>query len=161
MSPPTPAAVANLSDPRETLFVTALLDLGGPHYAAEAAKRAGYAITDVEASRAAALLLGTPRIARAITGEVRRRFDIATATAFDTLLQVCVNPASPANARISAAQEILSRSTIGPIISRSASLRAEGGIEEILDLLDRQERGERAPGMVDVTPTPRDPDGTA
>src|SRR5262249_24330146 len=133
-------SVAGLSDPREVTFVSALLELGGPQYAHEAAKRAGYAQTDAEADRPAALLLGHPRIARAITSEVRRRFDIATASALNTLLEVCANPRAPANARISAAQELLNRSSIGPVISRSAVLKAESGVEDLLDMLDRREK---------------------
>src|SRR5581483_8702635 len=116
----SPAAMSALTDPREITFVTILLDLGGPHYAAEAAKRAGYAETDTEADYDAALLLSNPRSAKSITGEVKRRFDIATASAIDALLEICVNTRAPANARISAAQEILNRSSIGPIISRTA-----------------------------------------
>ena len=131
-------AIADLSDPREISFVTALLDLGGPHYAAEAAKRAGYAQIDAEADRAAAMLLGHPRIAQAITAEVKRRFDIATASAINTLLEVCINPRAPANARISAAQEILNRSSIGPIVSRTAraNLNVGTGIEALIEKLD-------------------------
>jgi hypothetical protein len=146
---------AELSDAREITFVSHLLDLGGPQYAAEAAKRAGYAKSDAEAERAASLLLGAPRIARAITAEVRRRFDIATAIAFNTLLEICVNPRAPANARISAAQEIFNRSSIGPVASRSMSISAHTGVEEMLALLDAQEQRDAASstGMLDVTPT--------
>lgn len=135
-------ALPELSDPREISFVTILLDLGGPQYATEAAKRAGYGKTDDEAERAAGFLLGAPRIARAITGEVRRRFDIGTAIAFNTLLEVCTNPQAPANARISAAQEILNRSNIGPVPSRSLSIIARTGIstEDMVDAIERQDR---------------------
>lgn len=132
-------AIPELSNPREVSFVTGLLDLGGPQHATEAAMRAGYADTEAEAERAAAFLLGAPRIARAITNEVRRRFDIGTAIAFNTLLEICGNPRAPSNARISAAQEILNRSTIGPVPSRSVSVVAETGIEELLSELDARE----------------------
>jgi hypothetical protein len=145
-----------LSDAREISFVSALLDLGGPQFAAEAAKRAGYGRSDAEADRAASLLLGAPRIARAITGEVRRRFDIATAIAFNTLLEICVNPAAPANARITAAQELLNRSTIGPVASRSMSISAHTGVEELLAQLDATERAaplSNADQIIDTTST--------
>lgn len=147
-------AIAGLSDPREVMFVAALLDLGGPQYAHEAAKRAGYAQTDAEADRAAALLLSHPRIAKAITAEVKRRFDIAAAGAFNTLLEVCANPRAPANARITAAQEILNRSAVGPIVSRAAILKAETGIEALLDMLDSRERAARRAesDTIDITP---------
>src|SRR5580692_6354973 len=125
-----------LSDPREISFVAIMLDLGGPQFAAEAAKRAGYAKTEAEADRAAELLLSSPRIARAITGEVRRRFDVATALAFNTLLEICANPGAPANARISAAQELINRSSIGPIASRSMSISAHTSVEDLLERLD-------------------------
>jgi hypothetical protein len=145
-----------LSDAREISFVSALLDLGGPQFAAEAAKLAGYGRTDAETERAASLLLGAPRIARAITAEVRRRFDIATAIAFNTLLEICVNPGAPANARITAAQELLNRSSIGPVASRSLSISAHTGVEELLAQLDAEERGEpmsRPDELIDVTPS--------
>jgi len=146
-------SLLGLSDPREITFVTTLLDLGGPQYGHEAAKRAGYARTDAEADRAAALLLSHPRIAKAIAREVQRRFDIAAAGAFNTLLEVCANQRAPANARITAAQEILNRSSVGPIVSRSAVIKAEGGIEDLLDALDRKERGQPREGpMIDITP---------
>lgn len=145
-----PPAIADLSEPKEVLFVTSVLDLGGPQFAAEAAIRAGYAKTDAEADRAAAFLLAAPRIAKAITGEVKRRFDIATASAINTLLEICVNPKAPANARISAAQEILNRSSVGPIVSRAASanLHIESGIEALLAKIKRAEEE----GLVDITP---------
>jgi hypothetical protein len=143
-----------LSDAREISFVSALLDLGGPQFAAEAAKLAGYGRSGAEAERAASLLLGAPRIARAITAEVRRRFDIATAIAFNTLLEICVNPGAPANARITAAQELLNRSSIGPVASRSLSISAHTGVEEFLAQLDAAEGREPASHpdeMLDVT----------
>jgi hypothetical protein len=130
-----------LSDPREISFVAIMLDLGGPQFAAEAAKRAGYAKTDAGADRAAETLLSSPRIARAITGEVRRRFDVAAALAFNTLLEICANPRAPANARISAAQELINRSSIGPVASRSMSISAQTSIEDLLEHLDAQENG--------------------
>ena len=130
--------IANLSDPREAAFVAAIFELGGPQFAPEAAYRAGYGKTPAEAERAAAFLLGAPRIARVIMGEIKGRFDVAAASAFNTLLEICANPKAPANARITAAQEILNRSSIGPIISRSASLKAELSVEDFLDQLDKR-----------------------
>ena len=144
-----------LSDPREISFVAIMLDLGGPQFAAEAAKRAGYAKTDAEADRAAETLLCSPRIARAITGEVRRRFDVAAALAFNTLLEICTNPRAPANARISAAQELINRSSIGPVASRSMSISAHTSIEDLLERLDAHENGTSTVDMA-VTPTATD-----
>lgn len=144
-----------LSDVREISFVSALLDMGGPQFAVEAAKRAGYGRSDAEAERAASLLLGAPRIARAITGEVRRRFDIATAIAFNTLLEICANPGAPANARITAAQELLNRSSIGPVASRSMSISAHTGVEELLAQLDAVENcapPSKADKVIDIMP---------
>jgi hypothetical protein len=132
--------ITDLSEPREVAFVAGIFDLGGPQHAGQAALCAGYGDTPEQAERAAAFLLGSPRIARAITGEIKRRFDLATAAAFSALLEVCTNKAAPANARISAAQEILSRSSVGPIVSRSATLRAETNVETFLAELDRRER---------------------
>jgi hypothetical protein len=146
-----PPALSDLSEPREVLFVTSVLDLGGPQFAAEAAMRAGYAKTEAEADRAAAFLLAAPRIAKAITGEVKRRFDIATASAINTLLEICVNPKAPANARISAAQEILNRSSVGPIMSRSATANINVGSGFDVVLAARKKLSEQE--LIDITPT--------
>ncbi|UZF91643.1 hypothetical protein [Bosea sp. NBC_00550] len=40
-----PITTADLSDPREVAFITALLALGGPQHAVAAAQRAGYGST--------------------------------------------------------------------------------------------------------------------
>lgn len=130
--------LADLSDPREAAFVAALLELGGPQYAAAAALSAGYADNEQDAERAAAFLLGASRINRAIVGEIKARFDTAATAAFAALVAICADPKSPANARISAAQEILNRSSLGPIPSRSFSVsaRSERSIEDILEEID-------------------------
>lgn len=136
-----PITIANLSDPREVAFVTALLELGGPQYAAAAAQRAGYGSTMEEAERAASMLMASSRISRAIIGEIRARFDSAAAAAFNTLLTVCNDPRAPASARISAAQEILSRSSLGPTPSRSLAVTAHVGIEDLIARLDHEKDG--------------------
>lgn len=131
-----PITTANLSDPREVAFVTSLLELGGPQHGATAALRAGYGGTEEEAQRAASILLASSRISRALVGEIRAGFDFAAAAAFKTLLDVCTDPRAPASARISAAQEILSRSSLGPTPSRSLAVTAQVGIEDLLAQLD-------------------------
>lgn len=136
-----PLTIASLSDPREVAFVAAIFDLGGPQHATAAALRAGYADTQEEAERAGAFLLGSSRISRVIVGEIKARFDVAAASAFNTLLEICANRSAPANARISAAQEILNRSSVGPVPSRSVSVRAETTIEDLLERLDRMAEG--------------------
>lgn len=131
-----PITTADLSDPREVAFVTALLELGGPQHAVEAARRGGYGVTEEEVQRAASILLASSRISRALVGEIRAGFDFAAASAFKTLLDVCNDPRAPASARISAAQEILSRSSLGPTPSRSLAVTAQVGIEDLLERLD-------------------------
>jgi hypothetical protein len=132
--------LANLSSPQEAHFVAELFRLGGPQHAAEAALRAGYADTAEGAERAAAFLLGSSRISRVITGEIKVRFDTAAAAAYATLLEVCSNKNAPANARITAATEILNRSSIGPVPSRSIAVSARVGVEELLEQLDAREK---------------------
>lgn len=129
-------SLTDLSDTRERMFVAAVFELGGPQHAAEAALRAGYAATPGEAERAAAFLLGAARIRRAIAGETKARFDVAALAAFATLVEVCGSKSAPASARITAATEILNRSSIGPILSRSVNLNAEIGVEALLEKLD-------------------------
>jgi hypothetical protein len=158
--------VANLSDPQEVAFVTALIELGGPQHAAEAALRAGYGTTLEEGERAAAFLLASPRISRAITGEIKARFDVAAATAFNTLVEIAADRNAPASSRITAAKDILDRSSLGPPVSRSAVLHASRGfcIEGLLQQLDDQE-AERAAAaqppaiesnVIEATPTVAD-----
>lgn len=141
-----PLTIGSLTDPREAAFVAAVFDLGGPQHGAAAAIRAGYADTPDDAARAAAFLLGSTRISRCIVGEIKARFDIAAATAFNTLLDICVNGRSEP-ARISAAQEILNRS-LGPIPSRTVSLTAQTSIE---DMLNQLSAGESKGGVVETS----------
>lgn len=131
-----PLTITDLRDPREAAFVGAIFELGGPLHGAEAAMRAGYTSDPGEAPRVAAILLGSSRIARAITGEVKARFDVATSAAFNAMLEVCQDPKAPASARLSAAQAIIDRSSLGPVPSRSMSLTAHTTIEELLEQLD-------------------------
>lgn len=130
-----PLTIAALKDPREAAFVAAIFELGGPTHGAEAAMRAGYTDDPSEAPRIAAILLGDGRISRAITGEVKARFDVAASAAFNTLLDICQDPKAPASARLSAAQAIIDRSSIGPVPSRSMSLTASMSVEDMLEQL--------------------------
>ncbi|UZF91642.1 hypothetical protein [Bosea sp. NBC_00550] len=77
-------------------------------------------------------MLASGRIARAIIGEISAGFDVAAAAAFKTLLDVCNDSRAPASARVSAAQEILSRSSLGPTPSRSSAVMAQVWIEGII-----------------------------
>ena len=127
--------LADLKDPREAAFVAAVFELGGPLHGAEAAMRAGYTADPDKAPGIAAILLGNSRISRAITGEVKARFDVATSAAFNTMLEICGDPKAPATARLSAAQAIMDRSSLGPVPSRSMSLTANVTVEDLLDQL--------------------------
>jgi hypothetical protein len=159
-----PVTVANLTNPQEVAFVTALIELGGPQHAAQAALRAGYGTTHEEAERAAAFLLASSRISRAITGEIKVRFDVAAAAAFNALVEIVADRNAPATSRVTAAKEILDRSTLGPPVSRSAVLHARQDfhIEDLIERLDAEE-AERAAAaaqlparegkLIDVTPT--------
>ena len=142
--------IADLSSPQEAAFVAALFSLGGPQHAAEAALRAGYADTCEEAERAAAFLLGSSRISRVITGEIKARFDVAAAAAFNTLLEICTNKSAPASSRISSAQEILARSSLGPIPSRSVSVTAQTSIEDLLRQLDERSDAQPEPAKINA-----------
>jgi hypothetical protein len=133
--------IADLKDPREAAFVAAIFELGGPLHGAEAAMRAGYTSNPNEAPRLAAILLGSSRISRAITGEVKARFDVATSAAFNVILEIAMDGKAPASARLSAAQDILNRSSLGPVPSRSMSLTAHTSVEDLLEQLEQGDRG--------------------
>ncbi len=78
--------------PQEAAFLAAYFELGGsPQWGAEAARRAGYGETPEEAERAAAFLLGSARMARAIKNEITQRFTNASGAALAALLDVCEN----------------------------------------------------------------------
>lgn len=130
-----PLTIADLTEPREVAFAAAVFELGGPQFGAEAAIRAGYTTDPNEAPRIAAILLSSSRIARAITGEVKARFDVAASAAFNTILEIAADRKAPASARLSAAQAILDRSTLGPVPSRSMSLTANVTVEDLLEQL--------------------------
>ena len=150
-----PLALADLNDPREAAFVAAVLELG-PAGAPEAALRAGYAADYAQAERAAAFLMGAERIRRCITTEIKSRFDALAADAQNALAEIVRDRKAPASARISAAESILSRSSIGPIPSRSMAVHVDGNaaIEEIIRRLDAGEHAEvidgKAVGVTDV-----------
>ena len=143
---------------QQRLFLTALLELGGgPQNASAAAMTAGYADNGPDAERAARILLGSPKIIKALKNAINHRFDVAASAACETLVEICTNKKAPARARISAAEKILDRApSFGPIASRSMSISANVGIEDLLDRLDAQEREAKAPAIdveaVDITP---------
>jgi hypothetical protein len=132
-------------DAQQTLFLATLLELGAGHqHGPAAALVAGYGTTYEEASRHARILLKSPKIMKALKEAIVHRFDVAAGAAFNTLLNICVNGRSE-SARISASQEILNRSSLGPVPSRSLSVVAKvGGIEELLDRADAHERAAAA-----------------
>lgn len=128
--------ISDLTDPREAAFVAAVFELGGPLGAPEAAMRAGYTSDPAEAPRIAAILLGSSRISRTISGEVKARFDVATSAAFNAMLEIVQDQKAPASARLTAAQAIIDRSSLGPVPSRSLSVAVQGGVEDLLALLE-------------------------
>jgi hypothetical protein len=146
--PSVPSSLREL-DAQQSLFVTLFLELGGaPQHGVEAAYGAGYGETRGDAADAARVLLKSPKIVRAIKEGVGQRFDTAIAAAFSTYLEICTDAKAPANARISAADAILNRSSVGPVPSRSMSITARTSVEDLLEKLDQAEHGE----PLDVTP---------
>ena len=139
-----PLSSASLA-PAHLLFITRLLELGGGHHhGAEAALCAGLADTYEDAEHAARILLESPKIMKALKEAIVHRFDIAAGAAFNTLLEVCVRGRSE-SARISASQEILNRSSLGPIPSRSLSVTAKvTSIDEWLARADAHDAAQDA-----------------
>lgn len=134
--------VESLSD-QQMQFVTAYLELGSrPENGPEAAKRAGLAKSDDDAARAAAILLGSDRIARTLKAEIGQRFAAAAATAFDTIAELCRNGRSE-QVRLAAAKEILDRG-VGPVVSRSAVVSTNLAIEDTINLIEQASRKSEA-----------------
>jgi hypothetical protein len=130
--------------PQEAAFLAAYFELGAsPQWGAEAARRAGYGDTPEEAERAAAFLLASTRITRAIKNEIAQRFTIASGAALAALLDVCENGQSE-SARIAAANAILDRG-VGPVMSKSAVMTAQITVEDWLNKLDVIEVGQSHP----------------
>ena len=137
--PSVPTALREL-DAQQSHFLAVLLELGGgPQHGPEAAIAAGYSDNYETAARHARILLKSPKILKALKDGVARRFDAAAAAAFNTTFEICTNPKAPAAARLSAAQEILNRS-LGPVPSKSLSVTAKAGVEDLLELLDAREK---------------------
>jgi phage terminase small subunit len=143
--PSAPGGLKEL-DLQQMQFVTAFLELGGrAQDGVPAALSAGYGDGSADdAKRCANILLAAPKITNALRSATVQRFDVAVVAAFTTLLDICSSKSAPANARIAAAQEILNRSSIGPIVSRSVGLRAQVGVcvEDFIAAADLHEREE-------------------
>ena len=138
----TPPAFEGLTD-KQARFVVAYLELGAKRGGGtEAALAAGYGGgTNRDAAKVrASELLRNEAVLKAIRSEVTRSLAGASVIAVRTLVELA--EAGPPQVRLSASKEILDRA-IGPVMSRNAHVVASAhGIEDVIDILDRQERGE-------------------
>jgi phage terminase small subunit len=141
-----PVIIDNLSE-RQSRFVREYVERGGrPGAAADAAVAAGYAKPG-KAGRATARVRGSEllhidAVLRAIKDEITRRLSAGAALATRTLMDLCENARSE-QVRLSAAVQLLDRGHM-PVMSRSAVVKAETTIEDLIDQLDAREAAARA-----------------
>lgn len=137
-------ATATLDEltPKQRAFVGAFLALDGRAGAetdAALAAGLGNGVRD-KAARAAREMMRNPRVLSATRTELSNRFTSAAALAVATLIDLCRN--GPPSVRLSAAQEVLSRS-LGPIASRSSvQVTVDNSAEALLAAYEAEKRGE-------------------
>lgn len=129
-------------DSREKAFALAYVERGGRHGAGvEAALAAGLSPSG---NRAAARvraneMLRDPKVLGFIKDELVRKINTAAAIGVDVLIELASDPTTPHATRLAAARDLIDRSAIGPIMSRNAHVHAAASIEDVLDMLDREE----------------------
>lgn len=141
---------ADLS-PAQRRFVDYYAEMGHkPGGGADAALAAGYGQgkNRESAKVRASELLRSEKILNALRDALTRKLNSAATLGVNTLIDLVLNAQSE-QVRLSAAQQLIDRSSIGPIISRSAHLHATGGVEELLEKLDAQVQAAEA----EVPPT--------
>lgn len=117
--------------PEEALFVREFAYSAGSRTdATVAAIRAG--VPRKEAEARAEEWLAQPNIVDALHATVRERLDIEVVSALQTLVDLASSARSE-SVRAQAAAQIIDRSSIGPIVSRSASLHHHSGQVSIED----------------------------
>lgn len=123
--------------PMQRSFVDLFLESDGSRKAAtEAARAAGCGPTTEKARAAAREMLRNPRVCAVLNSEVRKRFDSEVVTALKTLADLS-SSAKSEQVRLSAAQAILDRSSIGPIMSRNANVNVNTGPQMIMEALQQ------------------------
>ena len=148
--PTAPVTFADLSE-RQARFVREYIERGGrPGAAADAAVAAGYARPGREGRAAARVraheLLHNPKVLSLLRDELARRLTANAALGVQTLVDLCQNARSE-QVRFSAARELVDRG-YGPIVSRSATVRTDLRMEDVLEMLDAKEAAAQAESSV-------------
>lgn len=132
-------AISNLNA-QHAQFLAHYLELGGrPEDGPEAAKRAGFASTDEDAKRSAAILLGSDRIQKVLKEEVQKRFVSATNVAFDTILSLAQNGRNE-SVRLAAAKELLEKAGIVTVSRSAVAVATDNSAEALLAALEEKKR---------------------
>lgn len=131
--------VTNLN-PQQARWLASFIELGAkPEDGPEAAKRAGLASTDEDASRVSAILLGNDRIQRVLKEEVQKRFVSATHVAFDTILDIARNGRTE-QVRLAAAKELLEKAGVVTISRSAVAVQTDNSAEALLEALEERRR---------------------
>ena len=155
MSSTLPSETVTLADlnERQARFVREYVERGGrPGAAADAAVAAGYARPG-KAGRAAARVRGSellrnPKVLQFLRDEMARKLTAGAALGVQTLIDLCQNARSE-QVRLAAANSLIDRGH-APVTSRNATVQAKASIEDIIDMLDAQERARgAAPATID------------
>lgn len=139
-------------DEREALFVVEYVARSGTAGAgADAALAAGYSNGNRNAAHSmASRLLRRPNVLRAIKDETGQRL-AAAAPVGVAVLENLAQSARSEQVRLAAANSLVDRG-YGPVVSRSAVIRADTTVEDLLDKLEKKERAQSQEAMIDVTP---------
>lgn len=125
---------------QQSLFLAHYLELGGkPEDGPEAAKRAGFATTDEDAKRSAAILLGSDRIQKVLKEEVQKRFVAATNVGFETILTLAQSGRNE-SVRLAAAKELLEKAGIVTLSRSAVAVVTDNSAEALLAALEERKR---------------------
>lgn len=132
--------------PQQRDFVIALIESDGHKGAeADAALAAGYGngVRD-SAKRAARDLLKNPRVMATLKAELKKRFDAAAVLGFRTLVELATSARSE-SVRLSAANSLIDRSMLGPVVSKNATITAHTSVDDLILELDSAETARQRP----------------
>ncbi|RYY90410.1 MAG: hypothetical protein EOO15_02755 [Chitinophagaceae bacterium] len=128
---------------REKTFAVSYVERGGRHGAGvEAALAAGLSPSG---NRAAARvraneMLRDPKVLGFIKDELIRKINTAATIGVDVLIELAADPTTPHATRLAAARDLIDRSGIGPVMSRNAHVHAASSIEDVLNIIDSEDR---------------------
>lgn len=143
--------------PRKRAFLMCYLELlesgnAGPGAGPDAVQAAGISVGNRNSARVRAFeFLRDPDVLAVIRDEMTKRLAAGAAIGVAILTDLALNAKSE-SVKLQAASQLVDRSPIGPVISRSAAVTANVTLEDMLEQLDGQESAAEIPpggGVID------------